>query len=71
MNCLCRPGRIITIRVVLLDESEFHHEIKDDLTGQAILDIIFLRLNLVETAYFGCRYLDNDHQTVIYFSSLS
>lgn len=28
MNCLCRPARIITVRIVLLDESEFHHEIK-------------------------------------------
>lgn len=37
---------------------------QDDLTGQAILDLCFARLNLIETAYFGLRYLDEENQTV-------
>lgn len=42
--------------------------LQDDLTGQAILDLCFARLNLIETAYFGLRYQDDDNQTVIIFS---
>lgn len=36
----------------------------DRLTGQAILDVVFARLNLIETAYFGLRFLDEENQTV-------
>uniref|UniRef100_A0A182M8I2 FERM domain-containing protein n=1 Tax=Anopheles culicifacies TaxID=139723 RepID=A0A182M8I2_9DIPT len=35
----------------------------DDLPGQALLDVVFARLNLIETAYFGIRYIDQDNQT--------
>lgn len=28
MNCLCRPSRTISVRIVLLDETDFLHEIK-------------------------------------------
>ncbi|XP_059611522.1 band 4.1-like protein 4 isoform X2 [Phlebotomus argentipes] len=63
MDCLCRSSKIISTRIVLLDETDFHHEIKDDLPGQALLDVIFSRLNLIETAYFGIRYLDEENQT--------
>lgn len=38
--------------------------LQDDLTGQAILDVAFARLNLIETAYFGLRFLDEENQTV-------
>ncbi|EAT46229.1 AAEL002571-PA, partial [Aedes aegypti] len=31
--------------------------------GQALLDVVFARLNLIETAYFGIRYIDQDNQT--------
>ncbi|KAL1399637.1 hypothetical protein pipiens_008050 [Culex pipiens pipiens] len=37
--------------------------VKDDLPGQALLDVVFARLNLIETAYFGIRYIDQDNQT--------
>jgi FERM N-terminal domain len=37
---------------------------QDNLPGQAILDSIFSRLNLIETAYFGVRFVDEDGQTV-------
>ncbi|KRK04729.1 band 4.1-like protein 4A isoform X7 [Drosophila yakuba] len=63
MNCLCRPSRIMSVRINLLDETEFIHEIKDDLPGQALLDVVFARLNLIETSYFGIRYIDDENQT--------
>ncbi|XP_068156533.1 uncharacterized protein [Drosophila tropicalis] len=63
MNCLCRPSRIMSVRINLLDETDFIHEIKDDLPGQALLDVVFARLNLIETSYFGIRYIDEENQT--------
>lgn len=38
--------------------------LQDDLSGQTLLDVVFARLNLIETAYFGLRYLDDENQTV-------
>lgn len=35
-----------------------------DLLGQSLLEIVFARLNLIETAYFGLRFLDVEGQTV-------
>nr|XP_053632322.1 band 4.1-like protein 4A [Cherax quadricarinatus] len=35
----------------------------DTTTGQDLLDIVFSHLNLMETAYFGLRYLDPSNQT--------
>lgn len=44
--------------------SKFFISFQDDLAGQTLLDIVFARLNLIETAYFGLRYLDEENQTV-------
>ena len=33
-------------------------------TGQDVLEKVFQHLNLIETAYFGLRYLDATNQTV-------
>ncbi|GBP89406.1 Band 4.1-like protein 4A [Eumeta japonica] len=35
----------------------------DNSTGQALLDVVFRHLDLLETAYFGLRYVDQDNQT--------
>lgn len=35
-----------------------------ELLGQSLLEVVFARLNLLETAYFGLRYLDFEGQTV-------
>ncbi|KAJ9591833.1 hypothetical protein L9F63_001650, partial [Diploptera punctata] len=35
----------------------------DNSPGQEILDTVFRHLNLLETAYFGLRYLDASNQT--------
>ncbi|KAJ8679690.1 hypothetical protein QAD02_015477 [Eretmocerus hayati] len=36
---------------------------KSSSLGQELLDKVFRHLNLLETAYFGLRYLDNENQT--------
>ncbi|RVE52943.1 hypothetical protein evm_002420 [Chilo suppressalis] len=63
MDCLCPAPRTLACRVVLLDERELLHEIQDNSTGQALLDVVFKHLDLLETAYFGLRYVDQDNQT--------
>ncbi|XP_041975096.1 band 4.1-like protein 4 isoform X2 [Aricia agestis] len=63
MDCLCPAPRTLACRVVLLDERELFHEIQDNSTGQALLDVVFRHLDLLETAYFGLRYVDQDNQT--------
>ncbi|XP_038207868.1 band 4.1-like protein 4 isoform X2 [Zerene cesonia] len=63
MECLCPAPRTLACRVVLLDERELFHEIQDNSAGQALLDVVFRHLDLLETAYFGLRYVDQDNQT--------
>ncbi|XP_026319959.1 band 4.1-like protein 4 isoform X2 [Hyposmocoma kahamanoa] len=63
MDCLCPATRTLACRVVLLDERELLHEIQDNNTGQALLDVVFRHLDLLETAYFGLRYVDQENQT--------
>ncbi|XP_068626285.1 band 4.1-like protein 4 isoform X2 [Battus philenor] len=63
MECLCPAPRTLACRVVLLDERELLHEMQDSSTGQALLDVVFRHLDLLETAYFGLRYVDQDNQT--------
>lgn len=38
--------------------------LQDNSTGQVLLDVVFRHLDLLETAYFGLRYVDQDNQTV-------
>ncbi|XP_015835298.1 band 4.1-like protein 4 isoform X3 [Tribolium castaneum] len=63
MDCICSKPRVIHCKIILLDEQELIHEIEDSCTGQALLDVVFRNLNLLETAYFGLRYLDQTGQT--------
>ncbi|XP_014356279.2 band 4.1-like protein 4 isoform X1 [Papilio machaon] len=63
MDCLCPAPRALACRVVLLDERDLLHEMQDNSTGQALLDVVFRHLDLLETAYFGLRYVDQDNQT--------
>ncbi|XP_068916245.1 band 4.1-like protein 4 isoform X2 [Tenebrio molitor] len=63
MDCICSKPRIIHCKIILLDEQELIHEIEDTGTGQSLLDVVFRNLNLLETAYFGLRYLDQTGQT--------
>lgn len=50
--------------VLLCFNSNFLVYFQDDLPGQALLDVVFARLNLIETSYFGIRYIDEENQTV-------
>lgn len=72
MGCLRCMSRVKSfhVKILLLDKQELIQEIQDKTTGQDLLDNIFKYLNLIETAYFGLRYQDNDNQTVITFFSL-
>ncbi|XP_045527862.1 band 4.1-like protein 4 isoform X3 [Pieris brassicae] len=63
MDCLCPAPRTLACRVVFLDERELLHEMQDNSTGQTLLDVVFRHLDLLETAYFGLRYVDQDNQT--------
>ncbi|CAK1540016.1 unnamed protein product [Leptosia nina] len=63
MDCLCPAPRTLACRVVFLDERELLHEMQDNSTGQVLLDVVFRHLDLLETAYFGLRYVDQDNQT--------
>ncbi|XP_033609474.1 band 4.1-like protein 4A, partial [Cryptotermes secundus] len=63
MRCFCKRIRTHHVKVVLLDEQELIQEIQDNSPGQEILDTVFRHLNLLETAYFGLRYLDASSQT--------
>lgn len=63
MECFCSKVYSVHCKIVFLDETELVHEIQNNSTGQALLDVVFRHLNLLETAYFGLRYLDQNGQT--------
>ncbi|XP_060528153.1 band 4.1-like protein 4 [Cylas formicarius] len=63
MECFCSKSVSVHCKIVFLDETELVHELQSNSTGQALLDIVFRHLNLLETAYFGLRFLDQNGQT--------
>lgn len=72
MGCLRCISRVKSfhVKILLLDKQELIQEVTEKTTGQDLLDKVFKYLNLIETAYFGLRYQDNDNQTVskLYFT---
>ena len=66
MGCLRCISRVKSfhVKILLLDKQELIQEVTEKTTGQDLLDNVFKYLNLIETAYFGLRYQDNDNQTV-------
>lgn len=38
--------------------------LQQELLGQSLLEVVFARLNLLETSYFGLRFVDIEGQTV-------
>ncbi|XP_034240286.1 band 4.1-like protein 4 [Thrips palmi] len=62
MGCFCKKVRTFHCKVVLLDEQELVQEIQENSPGHEVLDTVFRHLNLLETAYFGLRYLDTANQ---------
>lgn len=63
MDCFCSDKTPIHCKIVFLDETELVHELPRNSNGQVLLDIVFKHLNLLETAYFGLRFLDQNGQT--------
>ncbi|KAJ8917863.1 hypothetical protein NQ315_010776 [Exocentrus adspersus] len=61
--CFCSKVYPVHCKIVFLDETELVHEIQNNSSGQVLLDVVFRHLNLLETAYFGLRYLDQNGQT--------
>ena len=45
------------VKILLLDKQELILEVQNKTTGQDLLDNIFKHLNLIETAYFGLRFV--------------
>lgn len=67
LSCFCAArartrARPLHCKIVFLDESELVHEPQPTRAGQALLDLAFRHLNLLETAYFGLRFLDRHGQ---------
>ncbi|XP_076290110.1 band 4.1-like protein 5 isoform X3 [Lasioglossum baleicum] len=58
-----RRPRLLHCKVILLDEHELLQDVLSSNLGQELLDRVFRHLNLLETAYFGLRYLDHGNQT--------
>ncbi|GFG35282.1 hypothetical protein Cfor_11608, partial [Coptotermes formosanus] len=56
VNCVVEKASLSTYMVPSYD-------FQDNSPGQEILDTVFRHLNLLETAYFGLRYLDASSQT--------
>ncbi|CAG9759767.1 unnamed protein product [Ceutorhynchus assimilis] len=63
MDCFCADRTPVHCKIVFLDETELVHELQRTSTGQVLLDMVFKHLNLLETAYFGLRFLDHNGQT--------
>ncbi|CAG2171981.1 unnamed protein product, partial [Oppiella nova] len=59
MKCFgLREKRNYHCKIVLLDETQLIQEIQDRSRGQDVLDVVCKHLNLLETAYFGLRFID-------------
>ncbi|XP_050538194.1 band 4.1-like protein 4 isoform X2 [Daktulosphaira vitifoliae] len=63
MGCFCTSIRTHHCKIVLLDDQEIVHEVQGSSHGQEVFDVVVRHLSLIETAYFGLRYLDTQNQT--------
>ena len=53
MHCLCRPSRIMSVRINLLDETDFIHEIKVSVWTFSIEIIFNEKLTKFVVLYFS------------------
>ncbi|KAF8763316.1 band 4.1-like protein 4 isoform X1 [Argiope bruennichi] len=56
--CFGKKAQNYHCKIVLLDETDFIQDIQESSRGQQLLDVVFKHLNLMETAYFGLRFVD-------------
>ncbi|KAI9555617.1 hypothetical protein GHT06_018132 [Daphnia sinensis] len=64
INCFGDKVSSLHCKIVLLDEQQLVHEVLAETTGQDVLNVVYQHLGstLLETAYFGLRYVDATHQ---------
>ncbi|XP_051913740.1 FERM, ARHGEF and pleckstrin domain-containing protein 1-like [Hippocampus zosterae] len=58
------PGRKVSIRVQMLDDTQEVFQISQRSPGKVLFDLICVHLNLVEGDYFGLEYQDQRKMTV-------
>ncbi|GAB6019752.1 hypothetical protein CHUAL_001305 [Chamberlinius hualienensis] len=56
-----KAGRLLSINVVMLDESTVTFHVPHKSLGQGVFDLSCKQLNLLETDYFGLEYEDSNH----------
>uniref|UniRef100_A0A8C8LR98 FERM, ARHGEF and pleckstrin domain-containing protein 1 n=1 Tax=Oncorhynchus tshawytscha TaxID=74940 RepID=A0A8C8LR98_ONCTS len=57
------PGRHVTIKVRMLDDTEEVFDISQRASGKVLFDLVCTHLNLVEGDYFGLEY--QDHKMIV------
>ncbi|XP_030636646.1 FERM, ARHGEF and pleckstrin domain-containing protein 1 isoform X3 [Chanos chanos] len=58
------PGRQVSIRVQMLDDTQEVFEVSQRAPGKLLFDLICSHLNLIEGDYFGLEYQDHRKMTV-------
>nr|XP_046154488.1 FERM, ARHGEF and pleckstrin domain-containing protein 1-like isoform X2 [Oncorhynchus gorbuscha] len=62
------PGRHVTIKVRMLDDTEEVFDISQRASGKVLFDLVCTHLNLVEGDYFGLEY--QDHKMMVWLDLL-
>uniref|UniRef100_A0A8C8FVM1 FERM, ARHGEF and pleckstrin domain-containing protein 1 n=1 Tax=Oncorhynchus tshawytscha TaxID=74940 RepID=A0A8C8FVM1_ONCTS len=62
------PGRHVTIKVRMLDDTEEVFDISQRASGKVLFDLVCTHLNLVEGDYFGLEY--QDHKMIVWLDLL-
>ncbi|XP_051566438.1 FERM, ARHGEF and pleckstrin domain-containing protein 1 isoform X2 [Myxocyprinus asiaticus] len=58
------PGRLIPVRVLLLDDSEETFDISQRSSGRVLFEMVCSHLNLIEGDYFGLEFQDHHRRMV-------
>uniref|UniRef100_A0A8C9WS29 FERM, ARHGEF and pleckstrin domain-containing protein 1 n=1 Tax=Scleropages formosus TaxID=113540 RepID=A0A8C9WS29_SCLFO len=58
------PGRLVSIRVLMLDDTEEVFDISQRAPGKLLFDLVCTHLNLIEGDYFGLEFQDHRRMTV-------
>lgn len=58
------PGRPVTIRVLLLDDSEVTFDISHRCCGRVLFEMVCSHVNLIEGDYFGLEFQNHHRRTV-------
>uniref|UniRef100_A0A3Q1FMV2 FERM domain-containing protein n=1 Tax=Acanthochromis polyacanthus TaxID=80966 RepID=A0A3Q1FMV2_9TELE len=59
------PGRLVSIRVQMLDDTQEVFQISQRSPGKVLFDLVCTHLNLSEGDYFGLEYQDQRKMTVV------